>query len=173
MTKFVKVCPKCSHHNPEYENICGQCQHFIGMEAPVKASSSPQLPETPPPSPLPQSNTSASTETTTSFYLESADGTQIYTIKSGWTIGQAHPSSQAEIQVGQLEGCQFIHRQHCRFTFKNEQWYLTAIDQKPLGREFTNPTVINQKPLNPGKSRPIKNGDKVELSNVVFYVRMV
>ena len=37
MPTFIKVCPKCGHHNPEYENACVVCTYFIGMETPVPA----------------------------------------------------------------------------------------------------------------------------------------
>ena len=40
MTDFVKVCPKCKHPNPEYLNVCEQCQQFIAMEVPSAKTSS-------------------------------------------------------------------------------------------------------------------------------------
>lgn len=40
MSSFVKICPKCGQHNPEYENTCVVCTNFIGIETPIAASSS-------------------------------------------------------------------------------------------------------------------------------------
>jgi len=106
-------------------------------------------------------------------YLEAACGSQIYPVLKGSVMGQAHPEGGADVQISDLEGCQYIHRQHCRFEYSNQQWYIIPIDQHTLGRAFTNPTTLNGQALNLGKPHPLQHGDKLELAGVVFYVRVL
>lgn len=106
-------------------------------------------------------------------YLEAACGTQIYPILRGSVMGQAHPEGGADVQISDIEGCQYIHRQHCRFECHNQRWYIIPIDQHSLGRDFTNPTILNGQALSVSKSHPLQHGDKLELAGVVFYVRML
>lgn len=105
------------------------------------------------------------------IYLEAACGSQIYPILKGSVMGQAHPEGGADIQISDLEGCQYIHRQHCRFECHNQQWYIIPIDQHSLGRDFTNPTTLNGHALNVNKPHPLQHGDKLELAGVIFYVQ--
>lgn len=110
---------------------------------------------------------------TAMVYLEAACGSQVYPVLKGSVMGQAHPEGGADVQISDLEGCQYIHRQHCRFEYANQQWYIIPIDQHSLGRDFTNPTTLNGQALNVGKPHPLQHGDKLELAGVVFYVRVL
>jgi class 3 adenylate cyclase len=107
------------------------------------------------------------------LYLEAISSFQIYPITKGAVLGQAHVGGGADIQISDLEGCQYIHRQHCRFEWLNQRWYVMPIDQRTLGRDFTNPTALNGYRLAAGKLHPLQNGDKLELSGVGFYVQIV
>jgi hypothetical protein len=174
MAEFVRVCPKCKHINPEYENLCLACGQFIGMET---ARPKPAAPASKPPSPAPTAPPQATrrfTPGSESFYLEAVDGGQVFTVQNGWIMGQAHADSPARIQLSaEFKGSEYLHRQHCRFDCRDGQWQVTALDQKAFGRDFTNPTFVNQRPVAPNTRHPLKNGDKLTLSGVVFLVKIL
>jgi len=191
MTEFIKICPKCQHLNPEYENICSQCQQFIGMEAavpkPVAAkieqSSEALVNQTSPvpasvqkqnPTPSePQQQAKAQAEKQ-AMYLKITINDQLLTIYSGNIVGQAHASSTAQVQIAaDVAGIEYVHRQHCCFTYQNEQWFISAIDQSQFQQSFTNPTQYNQQLLNPGQQQLLANGDQIQMSGVQFIVRII
>lgn len=180
MTEFVKICPKCKHHNPEYATVCERCTYFIGMEQPTTR---PRITigngETTPPtnrfkSP-PPTTSSQRTSNTPCFYLEVIGETyEPFLVYDGDTLGQAHPTSSAEVQIpAAISGYQYLHRRHCRFEFRDRAWQVTSIDQQTLGRNFTNPTQVNQHALAPGECHTLNNGDRLGLSGVLFQVRML
>ncbi len=161
MTEFIKICPHCGHENPEYENLCSTCGHFIAMENAVSKAA-----------PLLATETTATSAS--AFYLHVEQNAQIFTVKPGWVIGQAHSSSSAQIQLpATLEGCEFVHRQHARFTYQEQRWYITPLDQQAFQRAFTNPSFLNQHPLTPGQSYAVQDGDRLVLSKIALLVKMV
>ena len=185
MSTFIKICPKCGHYNPEYENACVLCADFIGMETPIAA---------PPPAnqPLPdsagvleyQSVDQAQLPTLTApqtapaqlqpiLYLQVLGSEQIFEVRDGWTVGQSHASSTADLQLRDLPGINYLHRNHCRFSCLNGDWQVTPTDQRQFGRDFTNPTAVNQATLTPGEARSIKNGDQLSLANLKVVVRII
>ena len=96
------------------------------------------------------------------------------TVKSGWCMGQEHETNDAEIQIpSELPGCDFVHRQHCRFEHRDATWVVVPIPQAELGQDFTNPTFLNQDRLQPGVATPIQHGDVLRLSGVRFTVRFI
>jgi hypothetical protein len=178
MTDYVRVCPRCGHVSPEYDNVCAVCQQFIGMEETVPASAQPAVTQ-PPPSPLALPVSPAAGPLTQRFvaaepalFLEAKGGT-LLPVRPGWTLGQAHPSSDAEVQLPtRLAGVEFVHRHHCRFDHEESRWYVTALDQWSLGRDFTNPTLVNSRPVPSGKRVSLADGDELRLSGVVLRVRV-
>lgn len=187
MTTFVKVCPKCGHHNLEYENACSICTNFIGMETPVPASQAQREPVAPEPtigaeetrSPTavasPASNT-VDTDVTSPpniLYIQVLNSDQIFEIHHGLTVGQAHPSSDAGLQLRDLAGIEYVHRNHCTFAYRDGTWQVTPIDQRQFGRDFTNTTKVNQTTLITGQPHALKNGDQLSLAYVKFVVRII
>lgn len=202
MTEFVKICPKCRHSNPEYENICARCQQFIGMESAVPKPAAPIQDNKTTELPLSEAADAAPSETSAAkekadpaqrkevsepvqthpemekkplaLYLEIAGSQQILTINSGNIVGQAHASSLAQVQIkDNVNGVEYIHRQHCRFDLLGEKWYLYPLDQSQFQQSFTNPTQLNQHIISPEERRLITNGDELQMSGVKFIVRIL
>jgi hypothetical protein len=200
MTEYVRVCPRCDQATPEYENICAYCQNFIGMEEAVLASSiasfkaestgvSAEIPaatvmaspsgdgedpallagNTTPRVPVePLTRRFVANEPT--LFLEIARDTHL-PVYPGWRLGQPHPGNDAEIQLpNHLPGIEFVHRQHCCFEHRSNQWYVIAIDQRSLGRDFTNPTLVNNRILPPGQQVLLSDGDELRLSGIKITV---
>jgi len=181
MTDFVRICPKCGHSNPEYENACSACNQFIGMEAAVPRSASTEPPiaeektteeKIPPAEPVSPTLRFPSQEL--AFYLEHQGSGQVFTIKPGWLVGQAHPSNEAEIQIPQeIEGSEFILRRHCRFDYTEGCWTVTALAQTRYGQDFTNPSFLNERALPSDQPQALHNGDILRLSGVSFSIKFI
>jgi pSer/pThr/pTyr-binding forkhead associated (FHA) protein len=176
MAEFVRICPRCGRPNPEYENLCAACDQFIGMEPAVAA-----------PAPAPTGGddgagadgadtpaTRRYTPLAESFFLRLESADLLLTVRPGSVLGQAHPTSDADLQVPDaVEGSDFLHRRHCRFEREAQRWTVTALDQSAYGSEFTNPTFVNQHRLAAGATHPLQDGDELRLSGLTFVVRMV
>ncbi|MEA2080562.1 MAG: FHA domain-containing protein [Pseudomonadota bacterium] len=185
MSTYIKVCPKCGHHNPEYENACAACPCFIGMETPVPAPSSASEPahtsagvlehqsadQAPSTTVTPPQTAPAQLQST--LYLQVLGSDRIFEVRDGWTVGQSHASSTAELQLRDLPGIRYLHRNHCRFSCVNGDWQITPTDQRQFGRDFTNPTAANHTTLTPGEAHSIKNGDQLSLANLKVVVRII
>ncbi len=188
MTTFVKVCPKCGQHNPEYENACSICTNFIGMETPIPASQALHEPATPAEpsngtahthsstavaSPASKNADTGATSPPETLYIQVLNSDQIFEIQHDSILGQAHPTSNAGIQLRDLAGIEYVHRKHCSFAYRDDTWQVTPIDQRQFGRDFTNVTKVNQTTLIPGQPHPLKNGDQLSLAYVKFVVRII
>lgn len=187
MLEYVKICPKCGHENPEDEaGTCKAqgCDQFLGMVEPVPRPNIIQETLSPyPESPEDRPNVTEhfkdgsqeSVRVTNRFkavsalYLDLPGTEQIYPIQSGFVLGQAHPTSTADIQLVGIQGVNFIHRRHCSFDYTGDCWNVTTIPQE----EFTNPTLVNHIKLQPGQKYPIRNGDRLTLCNITFNVRII
>ncbi|MEW6265606.1 MAG: FHA domain-containing protein [Thermodesulfobacteriota bacterium] len=180
MADYVKLCPQCGAFNQEHLNVCDRCGHFLGLVRPVPAESAeaaepsaaqgsapPPEMETPPgraeSSPLIERDESGRPH----FYLESQDADKVFEVRSGQTVGQAHPSSRAEVQLSGLPNLNFVSRHHCRFDFEAGAWMVTALPSALNG------TRVNQAALSPGGRARLRNGDEITLANVPFRVRMI
>lgn len=199
MADFVKICPKCGHANPEYENACTVCAYFIGMESPVAANTA-AVQSTP--SRGDENTSSGETNTAEapsidehsaaadasheaaaaparrfaarpSLYLQPIGSEQIFEVRDGWIVGQAHPGSTAQLQLQDLPSISYVHRNHCQFSLREATWYVTAIDQAPRGRDFTNPTLVNHTKLAPGETHLLRNGDQLSLAGVKLVIRIL
>ncbi|CAK0774417.1 putative FHA domain-containing protein [Gammaproteobacteria bacterium] len=181
MAEYVRICPRCKFQNPEHDDVCNSCRQFIGLEDPTPAPkkvSPPAAEVTPKPTVLVQVvETPAELKKIpeTKRYVEPAlfleAGGLLLAVRSGHRLGQKHSKNDAEIQLPKtLAGSEFVHRQHCCFEHDGTRWYVTAIDQKPLGRNFTNPTFLNGRVVSPGTKAALTNGDELKLSGVVLYI---
>lgn len=189
MAEFVRICPKCKQVNAEYENVCSACSQFIGMEAtviaPVEKNEEADVAETSAAINSAKDSGKAAHATlgptqryipaSSFFYLEVKGLSKVYTVHTGSVIGQAHESSRAQVQISpqEVQGADFIHRSHLRCECVHDKWSVICLDQNEFGREFTNPSFINQQRLPPGERHIIQNGDSLALAGVVFNVRMV
>jgi hypothetical protein len=201
MDEYVKICPTCKHVNNEDSDICEKDGVYLGMTPSVRLKDvlqqTQQMPSSPPPvsespkdtsaplataSPIsskgepeapPPQDTSRYVEAPSVIYLELLGTSKVYTVRQGSVLGQAHPESDTEIQLEGYPGVNFIHRRHCQFDVDNGQWVVIPIDQVPFGRDFTNPSYLNQEKLVPGKKYPINNGDRLVLGKVPLSIRIV
>jgi hypothetical protein len=191
MPQFVKICPKCGRSNPEYENICTDCQQFIGMEPAVpKPAESRQTGAEPnpgdsaaPPRPEAPAQTAPVTEPeerpqapapAPAFYLSLNGEGQVFTLQDGSVMGQAHSTSQATVQIPTgVDGVGYVHRQHCRFEYRDARWRVQPLEQAPFNQTFTNPTRVNQHLVGPGSWHPLDDGDELRLSGVSFHVKII
>jgi len=178
MLKYVKICPRCGHANDEFSETCAVDGEFLGMAPAVPATGGVS-------DPVAEGNASATVEPTCGetnqpetqqigvpsrvLYLDVAANASCHEIHDGWVIGQAHPTSQAEVQLEEIPGINFVHRRHCRFENRDDGWYVIALEQP----SYTNPTFINQEKIEPGQARRLRNGDRLGLSNVIVNVRII
>ena len=166
MLKYVKECPRCARMNDEVSEACSDCGEFLGMIPAIprpEAPPEPSPPATPPP--LPQREAPASPAQ--ALYLD-LDGA-CHEIRDGYVVGQQHPTSQADVQLGDLDGINYVHRSHCRFELRDDGWYVTALEQPT----YTNPTYVNQRALAAGEACVLHNGDRLRLAGVTLHVRVV
>ena len=192
MPQFVKICPKSGRTNPEYENLCAGCQQFIGMEPAVpkpaetgqaktepdpveSAAAEPQsdaLQQTAPAS-APDEHP-ASPKAPPTCYISVHGTGQVFTLHDGTVLGQAHATSQATVQIpAGIDGVECVHRQHCRFEYRDSRWHVQALDQTGFNQDFTNPTRVNQHLIRPGTWHPLDDGDELRLSGVGFQVKII
>lgn len=174
----IKSCPKCGHRNPEPADLCEACEEFLGLVAPeTVADPEPEqvIPDLTALASTPAASgrvTQVESTAPSLLYLESPAGHRTYSVKSGDIVGQAHATSTAQVQIESLPGAQCIHRQHGRFDWRDGQWYVTTLDQRSFGSDFTNSTVLNGHHLAPGTSQPIQPGARLVLAGVLFTVRI-
>lgn len=187
MLRYVKICPRCGRHNDEFSEACDQDGEFLGMVPATPADSAPpepvlkptQPPQQVKPADAPQTEvapeseqepvTSRLEEVRHRLYLEVQPSGQCYEVSNGDIVGQAHPTSPAKVQLENVPGVNYVHRNHCSFEYRDNRWHVTAIAQQ----SYTNPTFVNQQRLGPGQSAPLSNGDRLMLSNVPLHVRVV
>ena len=118
----------------------------------------------------PESEPMAASEPVPTLFLETGSSSgQVFEIREGYVVGQAHPSSTAQIQLTDLPAIAYVHRSHCSFALKDRKWHVTAIEQQT----YTNPTLVNQQRLAPGESTPLRNGDRLTLSGLTLTVRII
>lgn len=188
---YLRICPQCRYENPEHEYQCQQCGLFIGMEPAILANPvigdpiTPTIHEQQPPAinsepltdwswnaaHLPQIADDASPDT---IELECLGYPLVLTVPKGATIGQQHHQQGADIPIpSEIAESRYLHRRHCRIDKENGRWWLTAIEQSVFGRDFTNPTRINDLSLAPGERQELHEGDLLRLSGLRMRVRRV
>ncbi|HUW62683.1 MAG TPA: FHA domain-containing protein [Candidatus Bathyarchaeia archaeon] len=118
----------------------------------------------------PQPEPAATPEPMPTLFLETGTASgQVFEVREAYVVGQAHPSSTAQIQLADLPGVAYVHRSHCSFAFKDRKWHVTPIEQQT----YTNPTLVNQQRVPPGESCPLRNGDRLTLSGLTLTVRII
>lgn len=173
--RYVKECPRCGYLNDEFAEVCERDGELLAMApAMIAPDVSPEPPASagdvaaaaareivePTPEPV--------RELIQALYLEAESGTT-YEIRSGWVIGQAHPTSSAQVQLSGISGLNYVHRSHCQFELRPDGWHAIAVAQP----EYTNPTFVNQTRLMPGQDTLLHNGDRLVLANVPLSVRIL
>jgi len=108
-------------------------------------------------------------QSTRVLYLDVPETGGCHQVRDGWVVGQAHPTSTADVQLAGLTGINYVHRRHCRFECREDGWYVTAIEQEG----YTNPTFVNHRRLAPDEPAPLRNGDRLSLSSVSINVRII
>ena len=173
MVKYVKICPRCGRANDELADACERDGEFLGMvpATPEEKPSPPSAPhaerteDTPPVCNVQMVQIGRPTAL---LFLDLPALGRSYEVRDGWILGQAHGTSTAEIQLEGAQGLNFVHRNHCRFSLREDGWYVTPLAQP----SYTNPTLLNQRKIAPGESAKLRNGDRLSLSNVVLTVRL-
>ncbi|MEW5722302.1 MAG: FHA domain-containing protein [Thermodesulfobacteriota bacterium] len=162
---YVKVCPKCGVSSSEGLNTCPGCGFFLGLVRAVpRPQEGPPAPgsEPEPPGPSPEAESREKEEPR--LFLESVATGASYEVRSGQTVGQAHPTSRAQVQMSGIPNINFVSREHCRFDFEDGAWFVTALPSALNGAS------INQVPLAPGGRVRVRSGDELLLANVPFRV---
>ncbi len=170
--RYIKRCPRCRFENDELSEICEECGEFLGMVPAEPASTKPSPPKAEVllakhPEAVPASAPTPAAPP--ALYLEAAEGGRCMDVKDGWILGQQHETSSAEIQLADLDGVNFVHRAHCRFTLRDNAWHVTPIEQSA----YTNPTMVNGKRILPGAEARLRNGDRLTLAKLTLHVRVV
>ena len=194
-TPYVRRCPKCRHLNPESRNTCAQCDQYLGLEQAMPAPANPGAPH---PAPggaggtAPEEASAAGTELPSGeepgssvvvteradhrdpppamLILEVPGSGDTIAVRDGTTVGRAHPSNSADVQLEGLPDLNFVHRRHCRFELRDERWHCVALDEGSfIGPP--NPTLVNGTPVLPCEARPIADGDRLTLAKTVLLVR--
>jgi len=171
---FVRICPKCQHLNPEYENLCQQCQQFIAMEPSVKRPIEEASPTATQADEHITTNRSESIEIAPPrpvLYLQLGD--RNLTVFDQSILGQQHQKNTAELQIDSKHaGYRYLHRQHCSFHYRDGTWYIQAIDQQRFGQAFTNPTMVNKTSIAANSEHPLHHGDRLHLAAMEFLIHI-
>jgi len=195
ITRYVRICPN-GHENPDYDTRCGSCPEYIGDIEPQRKRDIPPIPGSrevsdnqPPatfvPEAKPQLDSSATLKPQISVTKRQEQGHQLlylemtitgvkFPVRPGQVIGQEHPTSVADVLLPNVPGTgtDYIHRRHCSFDVDGDQWYITPLDQRPFGSDFTNPTYVNGALVSPGARAVVRSGDRLTLVNVTFVINI-
>ncbi len=168
--RYVKVCPRCGAENDEMAEICLRDGEFLGMvpataavAAPVAAVPAVAVESAVAEEPAPVQGGDPV------LYLENGATGECHLLRPGWVVGQEHPDSTAEVQLGERPGIQYVHRRHCRVVYDDGLWEVEALQQQ----DYTNPTLVNRRRVPAGGRMALRNGDTLALSGVQFTVRVV
>ena len=142
MSPYVKICPRRSTVNPEDEQSCRQCRHFLGMvraeRIEQEAAPGPVPEPLPGGSPKPEAEiirlgaSGKEQEPASILYLECKATGRTVPVRPGDMVGQAHPLSQAQVQLSSIPGIEYVSRHHCWFQMDGEGWTVTALPESLL-----------------------------------------
>ena len=176
MSPYVKICPRCSTVNPEDEQSCRQCRHFLGMvraeRIEQEAAPGPVPEPLPGGSPKPEAEiirlgaSGKEQEPASILYLECKATGRTVPVRPGDMVGQAHPLSQAQVQLSSIPGIEYVSRHHCWFQMDGEGWTVTALP------ESLNPTMLNGLTLAVSGKMRVSDGDELSLAGVLFRIRL-
>jgi len=178
---YIKICPRCGHRNDELASACEKDGEFLGMVPAIPAGAAPPLANNDaplqnvtaaPPAPTAPAKPAAETAAalpSKALYLDVEGAAQYYQIRNGYVVGQAHHTSTADIQLANLPGVNFVHRRHCVFEFRDNEWTVTTLSQP----DYTNPSFLNEVRIAPGERVTINNGDKLRFASVTLRIRII
>lgn len=171
MVTYAKICPRCGHENDEFADACEKDGEFLGMvpATPVSDEAAASEPQAEQESPAPSAPLREFGQPARVLYLDVTETAECHQVRDGWVVGQAHPTSTADVQLEGATGINYVHRRHCRFECRDDAWYVTAIEQDG----YTNPTFVNHRRLAPDETAPLRNGDRLSLSSVSINVRII
>jgi hypothetical protein len=200
MARYVKICPRDGHRNPETAHVCEVCGEFLGAIAPQEEVAAPErepevvgdvdeIPaadgasqgEQAPTHPTPPQSGSRPTRAEAPgalLYLENSFSQEVYPVRCHDMLGREDPDSPAQVRIRPVAGCpsiEEIHRRHCVFEFDAQQWWLIPLDQQEFGGRFTNTTSVNARPVRCGQRHALHDGDVLRFSHsgVGFNVRIL
>lgn len=167
--RFVKRCPQCGKASPESEMLCAHCGHYLGGVAVVEADGDTghnleSQPDEATGAPADAESMAMSAEPL--CLLESLQNGESIKVRSGQVLGQAHATSNADVQLAGFPGVEYVSRRHCRLEQRQGAWFLTALE------DALNPTFCNRVRLAPGGQVRLRDGDEVTLAAVSFTVKL-
>jgi len=133
--------------------LCTNCGNYLGGVGVSEASSGKE------PSPIPE-------DVGATCRLECLTTGKIYTIRSSDVLGQAHATSNAEVQLEGIPGVEYISRSHCRLERSDDVWFATCLESA------LNPTHCNRVRMAPGGRIRVRDGDELTLAAVSFRIRI-
>ena len=149
----VKVCPSCGRKNPLTVTMCELCMVDISAVNPTDPDApAPKPPETPESTAEPEKNSDATqVEKKKLLCFETPDGKVSFSVGSGAVLGREAEGKNC------FDAYQTVSRRHARLMYGDDTWTI-----EDLGS--TNGTWVNERPLERGEKRPVKEGDTVALS---------
>ena len=150
----VKVCPSCGRKNPLTVTMCELCMVDISAVNPTDPDApAPKPTETPEPAAEAAEDSSATKveQKRKLLCFETPDGKVSFSIGSGAVLGREAEGKNC------FASYQTVSRRHARLVYEDDAWTI-----EDLGS--TNGTWVNERPLERGEKRPVKEGDTVALS---------
>lgn len=195
---YLRICPECHHENHEHKHHCQHCGLFIGMEPAILIKSNIVLSEvineinnqaildskpiidweelnpTKDAAVAPETDYAAPAAPPAQIELECLGYPNMISVPSGSIIGQQNSQNGPDVFIPtEITEARYLHRRHCRIDKENGRWWITALDQKAFGRDFTNPTRVNDIPLAPGERKELHEGDLLRLSGLRLRVNSI
>ena len=149
----VKVCPSCGRKNPLTVTMCELCMVDISAVNPTDPDApAPKSADTPAPEADPEKAPDATqVEKRKLLYFETPDGKVSFSVGSGAVLGREAEGKNC------FATCPTVSRRHACLMYSDDAWTI-----EDLGS--TNGTWVNERPLERGEKRPVKEGDTVALS---------
>lgn len=157
-----KPCPACGHRNPPHERVCraevgGETCGEVLLNVPVVRREPPIQPVDP-------------TWSESSLSLRLTASGESFAVRDGQTLGRKDPASRAEIQIDGLPA--YVHREHCAFECREGRWYVRPLDRVGGQGPADNPTFLDGRELEAGRSYPLDDRGSLALCDIEFRVEI-